>query len=183
MKYILKFPGGPAYDYTLDEIRKEFRDGKLPENCTVRENGSQQTQTLRQLLEGTGDLNPMTEADVQARATGKGQDVADRAVARYRDGYLVARATNGIGGVVKTLGFVLGGIIALAGFVFGSLDSGSPVLMFAGFILGAVVAIPLFVLGVLVSAHGQVLKATLDEAVHTSPFLTDQQRASVMSLQ
>jgi hypothetical protein len=41
MKYILKFPDGPAYDYTLDEIRKEVAQGKLPEGCIIRKPDSQ----------------------------------------------------------------------------------------------------------------------------------------------
>ena len=39
-----------------------------------------------------------------------------------------------------------------------------------------------FVLGVLVSAQGQILRATLDSAVNSSPFLTNDQRASIMKL-
>jgi hypothetical protein len=39
-----------------------------------------------------------------------------------------------------------------------------------------------FILGSLVSAQGQILKATLDGAVNTSPFLTDEQRAQMMRL-
>jgi hypothetical protein len=39
-----------------------------------------------------------------------------------------------------------------------------------------------FVLGIIVSAQGQILKANLDSAVNTSPFLTTQQKARVMDL-
>jgi len=38
-------------------------------------------------------------------------------------------------------------------------------------------------LGVVVSAQGQVLKATLDGSVNTSPFLDLTQKAQVMSLE
>lgn len=107
-------------------------------------------------------------------------EYAPRVIKRYQDAYLVARATNGIGSAVKTIGIILGVIIALAGIAIG-LNS-KLVFIIGGLILGAVVAIPLFVLGVFVAAHGQVLKATLDEAVHTSPFLTDDERATTMSL-
>ncbi len=102
---------------------------------------------------------------------------------RYKDAYLVARATTGIGGTIKTLGFVFGGIVALVGFLLGSQGyHPNPILQYGGLILGALIAIPLFVLGVLVAAQGETLKASLDEAVHTSPFLTNDQRAAVMSL-
>ena len=46
-----------------------------------------------------------------------------------------------------------------------------------------IVGVPLYVLGILVSAQGQILKATLDSAVTNSPFLTEDQMAEVMSLQ
>jgi hypothetical protein len=39
-----------------------------------------------------------------------------------------------------------------------------------------------YVLGILVSAQGQILKASLDNAVNGSPFLTNEHRAKVMSL-
>jgi len=39
-----------------------------------------------------------------------------------------------------------------------------------------------YVIGVLISALGHILKANLDSAVHSSPFLTDEQRAAVMRL-
>ena len=84
---------------------------------------------------------------------------------------------------MKVLGFILGGVIALVGLAAGNQGyQSNPILIVGGLMFGAVVAIPLFVLGVLVAAQGQVLKANLDEAVHTSPFLTDEQRASLMSL-
>jgi len=52
-----------------------------------------------------------------------------------------------------------------------------------GLIFLAIVAgIPLVVSGILVSAQAQLLKATLDTAVNTSPFLSNEQRAVVMSL-
>jgi hypothetical protein len=68
----------------------------------------------------------------------------------------------------------------LGGFIF---SRGEGPFLYGGIALAFVIAIPLYALGVLVSAHGQVLKASLDEAVHTSPFLTDADRASVMSLE
>jgi hypothetical protein len=109
-------------------------------------------------------------------------DHSAKIMKRYNDAYLVARTTIGIAGTIKTLGFVFGGTIALIGLSVGSQGHGNHIFQYGGLILGTVIAIPLYVLGVLIAAKGQVLKATLDEAVHTSPFLTNDQRASVMSL-
>jgi hypothetical protein len=40
----------------------------------------------------------------------------------------------------------------------------------------------IFCLGILISALGQLMLATLDSAVHGSPFLDDEQKAEAMSL-
>lgn len=83
-----------------------------------------------------------------------------------------------IGATVKVIALVIGGGIALISLV----ASIQHIQYFGGIILGAIIAIPIYVLGVLVSALAQVLKATLDTAVHSSPFLTKEDMAKVMSL-
>jgi hypothetical protein len=106
--------------------------------------------------------------------------VATAATTRYRDGYMVASALNGIGGAVKGIGIAIGVIIALLSLAVGS----STNVMFGllGACLGSAIAAPVFILGILISAQGQLMKATMDAAVHTSPFLDDNQKASTMSL-
>ncbi len=101
---------------------------------------------------------------------------------RYRDAYLVASAVAAIGVAVKAIGIILGLLIMCAGLLAGIHGDGAPQFIFGGLLLGAIVAIPIFVLGVLVSAQAQVLKATLDTAVHSSPFLKKEDMARVMSL-
>lgn len=176
MKYFVKFPDGPAYDYKLDEIRSDLRAGKITENCTVRQDGQNDWVTVRQFFENLGELSPVASGTVSST-------VPDRAINRYRDAYLVARATVTIGSAVKAAGILFGILIALIGIVMGADSRGNPMLIVAGLLLGVIVAIPFYVLGILVAANGQILKANLDGAVHSSPFLNDQQKASVMSLQ
>jgi hypothetical protein len=120
-----------------------------------------------------------------------------KAMKRYWNAYLVARTTAGIGGAIKVFAFLSGITVAVIGLYLGQQRYGSPnpifqyreltvgpnhIFQFGGLVAGVVVVIPLYILGVLVAARGQMLKASLDEAVHTSPFLTDEQRAAVMSL-
>jgi hypothetical protein len=109
---------------------------------------------------------------------------AAKVMKRYNDAYLVARATSGIGGTIKVLGWVFGGIVALLGFANAKHGYGppDPLFQFGGIVLGLVIALPLWVLGILIAAQGEILKADLDDAVNTSPFLDNDQRASVMSL-
>ena len=52
----------------------------------------------------------------------------------------------------------------------------------AGMIAAVIVGGLFCVFGVLISAHAQMLKATIDSAVHTSPFLSDAQRVEMMNL-
>jgi hypothetical protein len=103
---------------------------------------------------------------------------------RYSDAYAIARTVISLGGVVKILAYVIGGLIALAGIVAAaqtnaSLGSGTAA---AGLIGGATAGVPIFVLGVLVSAVGQILRATLDTAVNTSPLLSQDDVRKIMSV-
>ena len=123
----------------------------------------------------TSELEPSAE-------NVSGFSAAQSAVKRYRDAYLVAGVTCSIGGIVKGLGIIFGIIIVIAGFGLASYGPNGA-LQLAGFVAGAIVGIPIYVLGVLVSAQGQHLKASLDQAVHTSPFLDESQKARAMSLQ
>lgn len=98
---------------------------------------------------------------------------------RYTDAYLVARTINGLGEGIKIAGFALGGLIVLAGFAAASKIGGA--FGFGAILLGAVVALPIYVLGVLVSAQGQILKATLDTAVNSSPLLSHDEVRQILT--
>src|SRR6266542_356390 len=104
---------------------------------------------------------------------------------RYRDGYRVAKAIVAIGSTIKVVGFILAGLMALFGLLAGGSNLGAAG-TFAGLlgalILGGIVALVFWLCGVIVSAQGQILMATLDSAVGRSPFLSDDDRAAVMSL-
>jgi hypothetical protein len=102
-------------------------------------------------------------------------------MSRYTDAYRVARVVVGIGEAVKIISLVIGGILLLIG-VAGSESALGGFSLLVGVVLAVIVGGGGFALGTLLAAHGQVLKATLDTAVNTSPFLTNQQRAEIMSL-
>lgn len=99
---------------------------------------------------------------------------------RYSDGYKAAKAIVGFGNLVKTLGIVAGVIIALIALSLSERLSG--IFFVAGALFGVLVWLGLFVSGIVICAQGQLLLATLDSAVNTSPFLDNSQRALVMSL-
>lgn len=98
---------------------------------------------------------------------------------RYTDAYRVADAIVGIGSVLKWIGGIGAGILIV--FAIANTASkttpqivqpevGIGVAVFLGGLWWAV----FFVSGVLVSAQGQILRATLDTAVNTTPLSTSE---------
>jgi hypothetical protein len=57
-----------------------------------------------------------------------------------------------------------------------------PLVVGGAIVLGFVVWLPFWILGVVVAAQGQILKAVLDTAVNSSPFLSNDEKAKIMSL-
>jgi hypothetical protein len=103
---------------------------------------------------------------------------------RYKDAYVVARITGTIGKIVKGIAIVVAGLgivyaLVIIGQNKGSLDLGP---FFSLSLLIVIAGGLLFCIGVLIAAQGQVLLASLDSAVNSSPFLTNEQRARIMSL-
>ncbi len=101
---------------------------------------------------------------------------------RYKDAYLVARATGGFGTLIKAIGVIVGALFVVVGLNFLNEGRGTQELGIVSVGLGFVLGALFFLLGILVSAQAQILKASLDAAVHTSPFLTNRDRAAIMSL-
>jgi hypothetical protein len=104
---------------------------------------------------------------------------------RYGDAYLIAKVIVGAGTLIKLAAVVAGIITFLFALSFGLLHNAgiNPNIVFIGsFMISLPVPVAFYVLAVIVSAQGQMLKAMLDTAVHSSPFLADQDRADVMSI-
>ena len=112
------------------------------------------------------------QAQAQNASTTSGSPVVDR----YRDAYRVAAAQVGLGDVIKIVGGILAGIIGL-----GALSAGG-VFAAAGVFVALIAGVLFWVCGVLVAAVGQMLRATLDTAVASSPFLSDHERLDAMGL-
>jgi hypothetical protein len=93
---------------------------------------------------------------------------------RYIDAYRVAGTMNAFGQSIKIVGVIFAALIF---YVTESMQS-----LATAVIAGAVIGGIFFVIGIMVSAQGQMLKAVVDTAVNSSPFLDDNQRAATMSL-
>lgn len=109
---------------------------------------------------------------------------------RYRDGYRVARLISGLGRFIKVVGTIAATILFLLVAVpWLQGQSSRPIQSAEQFLAMAVAALPAgavllmsLIIGTLLSAAGQVTMAQLDSAVHTSPFLAEDDRLQAMGL-
>jgi len=181
MKYFVKLPDGSEIPVDQGGLENGCENGKLDPTWLARPENSQDWRQIGTII----GVNPSPMDQGLGKPT-SGPSSAQPPVSsgsltrRYRDAYLTARSITAVGATVKVLAFVVGGLVALVG-----LAAGSQSTQFAigGIILGVILAFPFYVLGVLVSAQGQILKATLDTAVNSSPLLTKDEMRQMMSLQ
>jgi len=108
------------------------------------------------------------------------------AIERYQCAYRVAEKAVTFGETVRLGGIVLGGVVLIGALVEllanPAEHSGFPV-VFACFIAAAFLLVLVAqILGTGFQVQGQLLKATLDSDVNSSPFLSNAQRAKAMFL-
>lgn len=93
---------------------------------------------------------------------------------RYREGYAAARFIVGVGDTVKILGIMASCVLFFAAFF----AKGPFVVL--GLVAALIVGGIFYIAGVLISAQGQLLLATLDTAVNSSPLLDNGQKAQIL---
>lgn len=135
-----------------------------------------------------GDINTAQTA-VNPSSEARTMVSDDQVVRRYQDSYTIARTANTFGNLTKIAGFVGAGIIGFIGLLLTFItvasfrDSGVGFVVFLiALTLGAVIGAIFYILGIVLSALGQNLMATLDSAVHGSPFMTNEQKAQAMNI-
>lgn len=104
---------------------------------------------------------------------------------RYIDAYRVASFVGGVGNFFKIVGIVLAAVIGIGTLVVVGQSRNEQqqiAILIAGAAIAGFMGALLFLLGVLVASIGQIQKATLDSAVNSSPFLSNQHRIRIMSL-
>lgn len=107
---------------------------------------------------------------------------SNRVVTRYKDAYRVARTTVSLGSSVKAVGMILAALVVMGGLLASEAFRSGYFPLLTALPVAVLLWLGSWVLGVLVSSQGQILKANLDDAVNTSPFLSDVDRAQAMSL-
>ena len=140
-----------------------------------------------------GDINP-TQNQSTNTAFGANSEPSvvlsdNQVVRRYQDSYTVARTATAFGNLAKVAGFVCAGIIGFIGLLLTFItvasfrDSGVGFVVFLiVLVFGAIIGAIFYVFGIVLSALGQNLMATLDAAVHGSPFMTQEQKAQAMNI-
>jgi hypothetical protein len=124
-------------------------------------------------------------------------DQSAKAVSRYQEGYRLARTISGLSQVCKVAGLLAGIFVVVFGVMgsetvmrpnpsmvgIASLQAQHNVYLLSVIFFGALVALIGWIAGVVMGGYSQQLKATLDTAVHGSPYLSSTQRAPVMRLE
>jgi len=127
--------------------------------------------------------SPLGAGIAPATTAARDPDHSERVVMRYQDAYRVAGFIVGMGTVIKIMAGITGFIILLAGLIAGGNNRQiSDVSGLGGFLAGGLTFVLGFVAGVIVSALGQQIRASLDAAVYSSPFMDIAAKARAMGL-
>ncbi len=189
-KCVVKRPNGETMTVTLESLSARYDNGAVRADWPAKVEEASDWTTVGAIL-GTQSQapasigEPAAVAATQPVSSAVAKSAVGRGIDRYQDAYRVAAATVAIGAAVKVLAICLAGL-CLIGAVAGAsqsianLSSLNAAPLLVGLVAAVAVGVPLYALGILVSAAGQVLKATLDTAVHTSPFLDKAQMAQIM---
>jgi hypothetical protein len=135
----------------------------------------------------TGEL-ATGESAATTEAAASGDSRSAKLLTRYVDGYRVGRALDGLGMTIKGVGFVVSALLVIVSLMMMLLNTSTNQIGIAfgggvaGILMAVFVAGNCFILGSLISAQGQILTATLDSAVNTSPFMDNENRMKIMSL-
>lgn len=105
------------------------------------------------------------------------RDAAGSVEIRYMNAYRVATVIINLGVVVQ----IAGGALAVLALVV-SLAPGSLAIAAFGGLSGIAIGIVFGLFGMFIRAQGELLRATLDTAVNSSPFLTTDQKATAMGV-
>ena len=143
--------------------------------------GEPRSQNFKPPVQGASDLptQALAEAEDQQQQGVMSADSVEISVLlkRYRDAYSVAGVILGFGKLIKAVGLIVAGLAILIG-----LAKESPIIFLGSLFFAVLIGGIFYLLGVIVSAQGQILKASLDTAVNTSPFLLNAHRTDIMSL-
>ncbi len=102
-----------------------------------------------------------------------------RLINRYGSAYLEARAVISYGRFIELCGWVLAIVFVVGGGVLTAKNTRDGVI---AIVFGVLVLVLFRLLGAIACVLGQILRASLDSAVFSAPFLDDEQKKRVMDI-
>lgn len=107
---------------------------------------------------------------------------------RYKGSYDLAELLGKLGRAIQIIGFILGGLAVIGGLI-AAIEQASenePTsglgIFFLVALYAAIIVFLLYVYGAVAQGIGKLILATCDGAVYNSTFLSDDERASILSL-
>jgi len=106
---------------------------------------------------------------------------------RYRDGYLASNWIGRLGKAIELIGFSFASVFFFGAYLVMHVhlnEAVAPWKNYAAFalvVLGAAITLVSYLIGTLISGMGQAVRAVVDTAVNTSPFLSTEQKGHVMT--
>lgn len=96
---------------------------------------------------------------------------------RYSDGYRAARSIVAFGAIIKSVGALVAVLLLIASVLASErLEAAALVGVVT---LAIIVGFGFWIVGVLVSAQGELLRASLDTAIYCSPLLSNEEKARI----
>lgn len=113
---------------------------------------------------------------------------AGKLALRYKTSYELAGVLVKLGQAIRVIGFVLGGIAAICGLIAAIVQasdneatSGLGIFLMV-LLYTAIMVFLTYIYGTVIAGIGQLIQAVSDGAVFNAPFLDDDERAKILSL-
>jgi hypothetical protein len=164
----------------MSEAEKAWRAKPDEEVLAAARGLAEYTEEGQRAIRGELRRRGFDEPPPIVRDSYAGGEAQTGVVHRYTDAYRVARAVIAFGTIVKAIGVVVAVIIVVAGLASSGELGGRGLI--GGLLLGAMVGLVFWIAGVFVVAVGQLLRASLDTAVNTSPMFSKAEKAKVMGI-
>ena len=181
MNFTIYRDGENRGPYSLEQIKEGIANGTLHEGYLAWYDGCTDWVPLKVIISSFSTL-PSSSKEAPSRKLLAAEATLSNVINRYSDAYIIARAIIGTGTGFKILAVITGIGIALLGLVLATRGGAGVAATIVELVVGFGVGAILFVLGILIQATGQIHLALLDNAVHTSPFLSKEQMASAMNV-
>lgn len=133
--------------------------------------------------------NEPLKAVFNAPTASKTNSNEEQTLDHYKDSYTLAKTSIKFGNIAKIVGFASAGIVGFLGLLLTLIlvstyrDAGVAFVVFLILAtIGAAIGALFYGLGIALTVSGKNLSASLDSAVHTSPFLTNEQKTQTMNI-